>query len=378
MLGSLVELALRQRLLVIIAAFGLAFWGAQSYRALPIDAFPDVATQVLVSIRAPGLTPEELERRVTAPVEVAMRGIPNLVFMRSATRFSVTLMTFEFSEGTDIFWARAQVNERLQQVMDDLPPGVQGGLAPIVTPLAEMLMFTLEGENLSPTEARTLMDWVVRPALRAVPGVADVNVLGGFVRTYEVVPDPAAMAARGITTLMLEEALERNNRNDGAGRIRDGEEALLVRAEGRIRTLEDVRAIVLAVREGRVVRVGDVADVRFGALARNGAVTRDGEGEAVWGLVLGLRGANAREVVEGARARIPAIERQLPEGVCLIVFYDRADLIGKAVWTVQKVLLEAIALVLVLLLLFLGNLRAALVVSLSLPLAVLVTFGVMG
>lgn len=378
MLARLVDAALRQRLLVIIAAFGLAFWGFQSYRSLPIDAFPDVApTQVLVSMRAPGLTPEELERRVTNPVEIAMRGIPNLVFMRSVTRFSVTLMTFEFAEGTDIYWARAQVNERLNELEDQLPDGVSGGLAPIITPLAEMLMFTLEGENLNPTEARTLMDWVVRPQLRAVPGVADVNVLGGFVRTYEVVPDPAAMAARGISTAMLEAALERNNRNDGAGRIRDGEEALLVRAEGRIQTLEDVRAIVLLARDAGVVRVGDVADVRFGALPRNGVVTRDGEGEAVWGIVLGLRGANARAVVEGARARFPAIERALPEGVNLVVFYDRADLIGKAVWTVQKVLLEAIALVVVLLLLFLGNWRAALVVSLSLPLAVLVTFGLM-
>lgn len=378
MLGRLVDTALRQRLLVLIAALGLAVWGFQSYRALPIDAFPDVApTQVLVSMRAPGLTPEELERRVTTPVELAMRGIPNLVFMRSVTRFSVTLMTFEFSAGTDIYWARAQVNERLNELEDQLPEGVSGGLAPIITPLAEMLMFTLEGEHLSPTEARTLMDWVVRPQLRAVPGVADVNVLGGYVRTYEVVPDPAAMAARGISTAMLEDALERNNRNDGAGRIRDGEEALLVRAEGRIQSLEDVRAIVLATRDARVVRVGDVADVRFGALPRNGVVTRDGEGEAVWGIVLGLRGANARSVVEGARARFPAIQNALPEGVNLVVFYDRADLIGKAVWTVQKVLLEAIALVVVLLILFLGNWRAALVVSLSLPLAVLVTFGLM-
>jgi cobalt-zinc-cadmium resistance protein CzcA len=378
MLGKLVDTALRQRLLVLIAALGLAVWGFQSYRALPIDAFPDVApTQVLVSMRAPGLTPEELERRVTTPVELAMRGIPNLVFMRSVTRFSVTLMTFEFAPGTDIYWARAQVNERLNELEDQLPDGVSGGLAPIITPLAEMLMFTLEGENLAPTEARTLMDWVVRPQLRAVPGVADVNVLGGFVRTYEVVPDPAAMAARGISTGMLEEALERNNRNDGAGRIRDGEEALLVRAEGRIQSLEDVRAIVLAARGTGVVRVGDVADVRFGALPRNGVVTRDGEGEAVWGIVLGLRGANARSVVEGARARFPAIQNALPDGVNLVVFYDRADLIGKAVWTVQKVLLEAIALVVVLLILFLGNWRAALVVSLSLPLAVLVTFGLM-
>ncbi|MDB5413240.1 MAG: CusA/CzcA family heavy metal efflux transporter, partial [Rubritepida sp.] len=364
--------------LVLIAALGLAFWGFQSYRSLPIDAFPDVSpTQVLVSLRAPGLTPEELERRVTNPVELSMRGIPRLVFMRSVTRFSVTLMTFEFSEGTDIFWARAQVNERLQQAMDTLPDGVAGGLAPIITPLAEMLMFTIEGENITPRDARTLMDWVVRPQLRAVPGVADINVLGGFVRTYEVVPDPSAMAARGITTAMLESALERNNRNDGAGRIRDGEEALLVRAEGRIQNLEDVRSIVLVARAGGVVRIADVADVRFGALPRNGVVTRDGEGEAVWGTVLGLRGANARDVVQGARARFPAIERQLPEGVRLVVFYDRADLIGSAVWTVQKVLLEAIVLVVVLLILFLGNWRAALVVSLSLPLAVLATFGVM-
>lgn len=378
MLAGLLDLALRQRLLVVIAALGLAVWGFQSYRSLPIDAFPDVApTQVLVSMRAPGLTPEELERRVTHPIEVAMRGIPRLVFMRSVTRFSVTLMTFEFSEGTDIYWARAQVNERLQQMMGDLPDGVDGGLAPIITPLAEMLMFTLEGPNLSPRDARTLMDWVVRPQLRAVSGVADVNVLGGYVRTYEVVPDPAAMAARGISTMMLEEALERNNRNDGAGRIRDGEEVLLVRAQGRIQNLEDVRAIVVVARPGGVVRVADVADVRFGALPRNGVVTRDGEGEAVWGIVLGLRGANARSVVEGARARFEAIERALPEGVNLVVFYDRADLIGKAVWTVQKVLLEAIVLVVVLLILFLGNWRAALVVSISLPLAVLVTFGMM-
>ncbi|WP_207539008.1 efflux RND transporter permease subunit [Sabulicella rubraurantiaca] len=378
MLARLVDTALRQRLLVIVAALALAAWGFLSYRALPIDAFPDVSpTQVLVSMRAPGLTPEELERRVTQPVELAMRGIPNLVSMRSTTRFSVSLMTFEFAPGTDIFWARAQVGERLNEIDDQLPDGVGGGLAPIITPLGEMLMFTLEGPDLSPRDARTLLDWVVRPQLRAVPGVADVNALGGYVRTYEVVPDPVAMAARGITTRMLEEAIEQNNRNDGAGRIRDGEEALLVRAEGRIRSLEEVRSIVLSSHAAGVVRIGDVADVRFGGLPRNGVVTRDGESEAVWGLVLGLRGVNAREVVEGVKARIPAIERQLPEGVRFVLFYDRADLIGKAVWTVQKVLLEAIALVVVLLLLFLGNWRAALVVSLSLPLAVLATFGVM-
>jgi cobalt-zinc-cadmium resistance protein CzcA len=315
MLYALADLALRQRLLVLLAALALAAWGWTSYRALPIDAFPDVApAQVLVSMRAPGLAPEELESRVTVPVELAMKGIPNLVKMRSTTRFSVTLMVFEFAEGTDIFWARAQVNERLAGVMGDLPAGVSGGLAPIVTPLAEMLMFTIEGGDLTPDKQRTLVDWTIRPILRRVPGVADVNVLGGFVRTYEVVPNPQAMAARGITTQMLEEALRANNRNDGAGRVPDGEEALLVRIEDRYRSFADIRATVIASRPGGVVRVSDVADVRFGALPRNGVVTRDGEGEAVWGLVLGLRGANARAVVDGVMGRMPEIQRLMPEG----------------------------------------------------------------
>ncbi len=378
MLSNLVATALRQRLLVLLASIGLAAWGATAYQKLSIDAFPDVApVQVLVSMRAAGLPPEELERRVTWPVEIAMRGIPNLVRMRSTTRFSVALMTFEFAEGTDIFWARTQVNERLQEVRDQLPAGTVGGLAPIVTPLAEMVMFTIESPTLTPQEKRTLIDWTLRPALRGVPGVADVNVLGGFVRTFEVVPSPPAMAARGITTEMLENVLEANNRNDGAGRVRAGEEAVLVRAEGRIKTLDDVRDTIVAAGPTGIVRVGDVADIRYGALARNGVVTTDGDSETVWALVLGLRGANAKTVVDGVKARLEEITPLLPAGARVEIFYDRSDLIGKAVWTVQKVLLEAIVLVVVLLLLFLGNLRAALVVSLILPLSVLATFGIM-
>lgn len=378
MLDKLVSTALRQRLIAVLAAAAIAVWGWNAYTQLPIDAFPDVSpTQVLVSMRAPGLSPEELESRVTVPVELAMKGLPRLSSMRSTTRYGVALMTFEFTAGTDIFWARAQVGERLNDVEDQLPDGVQGGLAPIVTPLGEMVLFSLEGEGLSPGQARYLLDWVVRPLLRGVPGVADVNTMGGFARTYEVVPSPADMAARGITTDMLENALTANNRNDGAGRVRAGEEALLVRAEGRIRSMDDIREIVVAARPGGVVRVADVADVRFGALPRNGVVTRDGEGEAVLGVVLGLRGANARTVVDGVKARLPQLKELLPQNVRLVVLYDRSELIGKAVWTVQKVLLEAIALVAVLLVLFLGNFRAALVVALILPLAVLATFGVM-
>lgn len=378
MLSGLVGLALRQRLILFLGAVSLAVWGGIAYQKLAIDAFPDVAPiQVLVSMQAPGLTPEELESRVTTPIELAARGIPNLVRMRSTTRYAVALLTFEFADGTDIFWARAQVNERLQEVRDQLPSGSDGGLAPIVTPLAEMVMFTIESETLTTQEKRSLLDWTIRPALRGLPGVADVNVLGGHVRTFEVIPSASAMAARGITTQMLEKAVEVNNRNDGAGRIRNGEEALLVRSEGRIQTLDDIRNTVVATRNGVIVRVSDVADVRFGSLARNGVVTAEAAGEAVWGMVLGLRGANARTVVDGVKARFASLAPQLPEGARIVIFYDRSELIGKAVWTVQKVLLEAILFVVVLLLLFLGNLRSALVVSLILPLAVLTTFGVM-
>jgi heavy metal efflux system protein len=378
MLERLIEVSLRKRLLVFIGAICLAAWGANAYFKLPIDAFPDVApVQVLVAMRAPGLTPEELEARVTAPIEIAVRGIPNLVRMRSTTRYSVALLTFEFAEGVDIYWARAQVNERLAQVADQLPPGASGGLAPIVTPLGEMLMFTIVGGDLTPTQQRSLIDWTIRPALRGLPGVADLNVLGGFVRTFEVVPSPSAMAARGITVPMLETALSGSNKNDGAGRVRDGEEALVVRAEGRLRNLEDIRSVVIAARPTGIVRVADVADVRYGALPRNGVVSRNGEGEAVWGLVLGLRGADARSVVTGVKAKLEELQKSLPPGAHIEIFYDRSELIGKAVWTVQKVLLEAIALVVLLLLLFLGNLRAAFVVSIMLPLAVLSTFGIM-
>lgn len=378
MLERLIQFSLRQRLITLLCAIVVAGWGAISYFKLPIDAFPDVApVQVLVAMRAPGLTPEELESRVTAPIEIAVRGIPSLTRMRSITRYSVALLTFEFGEGTDIYWARAQVNERLAQVQDQLPQGATGGLAPIVTPLGEMLMFTIVGGDMTMTEQRSLLDWTIRPAIRSLPGVADLNVLGGFVRTFEVTPSPAAMAARGVTVAMLETALSTNNRNDGAGRVRDGEEALLVRAEGRLQSLEDIRSVVIAARATGVVRVGDVAEVRMGALPRNGVVTRNGEGEAVWGVVLGLRGADARMVVSGVKERLAELERNLPKGAKIEIFYDRSELIGKAVWTVQKVLIEAIVLVVILLALFLGDLRAAFVVSVILPLAALATFGVM-
>ena len=258
--------------------------------------------------------------------------------------------------------------------MRDLPPDASGGLAPITTPLGEMFMFTVEGDGISLEQRRTLLDWTIRSALRTLPGVADVNALGGLARSFEVVPDHNALAAHGITFAALQNAIQANNRNDGAGRINEGDEALLVRAEGSIRDLQDLRNLVVSSTQGTPIRVSDVAQVRIGSLTRYGVVTKDGKGEAVEGLVLGLRGANAQQVVNSVRTKLDELAPTLPPGVTTRVFYDRGSLVERAVGTVSKALGEAIILVVVLLVLFLGNLRAALVVALSLPLAVLSTF----
>ena len=374
----LVRFALTQRLLVLALAVLLVAGGIAAFRELPIDAFPDVSTtQVKVILKAPGMTPEEVETRITVPLELEMLGIPSQRILRSMSKYAIADITIDFEDGTDLYWARQQVAERLGNVMADLPPGVSGGLAPITTPLGEMFMFTVEGGDLSLAERRALLDWTIRPALRTLPGVADVNALGGYVKTFEVVPDNAALNARGVSFDELSRALEANNRNDGAGRLEEGEEVWLVRIEGAARSLDDVAQIVVKVVEGVPVRVSDVAQVRIGSLTRYGAVTKDGAGEAVEGLVLGLRGANARRVVQAVRDRLAELVPTLPEGVHVEVFYDRGGLVDRAVGTVTKALAEAVVLVLVLLLLFLGELRAALVVALILPLAALFTFVLM-
>ena len=225
---KLISLSLTQRLLVMLVSLLLAAAGLQAFLQLPIDAFPDVSpTQVKVIIKAPGMTPEEVETRITAPIEVELLGIPDQTMLRSVTKYALTDITLDFSEGTDIYWARQQVAERLGNVADLLPDGIEGGVAPMTTPLGEMFMFTVDGDA-SLAERRALLEWIIRPALRTVPGVADVNMLGGYTRSFEVIPDPVRMAARGVDALLLEQAITANNRNDGAGRINEGEEALLV------------------------------------------------------------------------------------------------------------------------------------------------------
>ena len=375
MLAKLIQFALTQRLLMLILTIGLAAAGALAFQALPIDAFPDgSSTQVKIIVKAPGMTPEEVEARITAPIEVEVLGIPNQTGLRSVAKYALTDITVDFADGTDIYWARQQVAERLNAVWPSLPADASGGMAPLTTPLGEMFMFTVESDSLSLQERRTLLDWVIRPQLRTVPGVADVNTLGGYVRSFEIVPDNARMYARGVAIDALQQVLEKNNRNGGAGKLNDGEGSLLVRAEGAFKTIEDVQNTTVRSEQGMSVKIADIADVRIGAITRYGAVTSNGKGEVVEGLVLGLRGANAQQVVDGVKAKLAEIAPTLPKGVTTHVFYDRGSLVERAVHTVTKALLEAVVLVLILLVLFLGNFRAALTIAFILPLSALFTF----
>ncbi|MDE2407549.1 MAG: efflux RND transporter permease subunit [Xanthomonadaceae bacterium] len=374
MLSRLVAFSLRQRLLVLLAVLALGAFGLRAYLQLPIDAYPNIApTQVKLILRAPGMTPEEVESRVITPLEMELLGVPDAVMLRSVAKYAIADITLDFKEGTDIYWARQQVNERFANVAGVLPADISGGLAPISTPLSDVFMFTIEGGGLNLQEKRSLLDWTIRPALRTVPGVADVNVLGGQARAFVVVPDRARLLANGLQLRDVAAVLERNNRNDGAGRLQAGENALIVRVEGALKTADAIGNVVL--KAGMPpVRVRDVAQVRTESMTRYGAVTRDGRGEAVEGIVVALRGADASQLVHATEARLAELQPSLPPGVRIVPFYNRSSLIERAVATVRSALLEATALVVILLLLFLGELRAALVVSLLLPLAALFTF----
>ncbi|MEZ5456698.1 MAG: CusA/CzcA family heavy metal efflux RND transporter [Lysobacteraceae bacterium] len=378
MLKRLVEFSLTQRLLVALATLALCIAGVLAWRGLPIDAFPDIApTQVKLILKAPGMTPEEVETRVIVPLEMELLGIPQQVMLRASAKYAIADLTLDFEEGTDIYWARQQVAERFAAVAGDLPESVTGGLAPIATPLSDMYMFTIEGDGLDDAGKRGVLDWIVRPALRTVPGVADVNALGGRVRSFDVVPDRIAMAAAGVSVQSLADALAANNANDGAGRLDEGEEALVVRTTGALQGLQDIAAVQVLGAAGQRLRVDQIAEVREGSLTRYGAVTRSGKGEAVQGLVIGLRGADAGAVVQGVKARLAELQPQLPPGVRIVPFYDRSDLIQRATGTVEDALLEATVLVVLLLVVFLGDLRAAIVVALILPLSALWTFMLM-
>jgi len=375
MIASLIRFSLVQRVMMLLMGTALLIGGFWAYSTLPIDAFPDIsAPQVQVIIKAPGMSPTEVERRITFPIEVEMQGLPKQTVMRSMTKYALSIITVDFKDGTDIYWARQQVAERLNQVWSLLPDGVDGGLAPTTTPLGEIYMYRIEGKGYSNQALRTLQDWTIRPRLRTVEGVADVNSLGGEIQAFEVVAKPEALVQYGLGLDDLEMALARNNRNAGGDRINRANEILLVRTVGNLRGVEDIRNVTVATRNGEAVHVGQVADVRIHSLTRYGGVTHSGKGEVVTGLVLLRKGANSRATVENVKQAMEVVKKSLPSDVSIIPFYDRSELIVTAVNTVEKALAGAVLLVLIVLIVMLGNLRSALTVALILPLAVSFTF----
>ena len=377
MLQSIIRFSLSQRLFVSIIALTIVGLGINAWLKIPVDAFPDISpTQVKIILKVPGMTAEEIELQVTQPIETELLGIPRQEMLRSTTKYAITDITLDFEDGTDIYWARQQVNERLLSVWDSLPENVGGGIAPMSTPLSEMFMFTLEHPSMSLIEKRQLLDWEIRPLLRTVAGVADVNVLGGFAKSYQISINAPLMASIGVTLPELENSIRTNNLNVGVGRLIQGNDTLIVRAEGRIDSIEELAALVIKNDGDHSFTLADVAEVSIGHLARYGAVTRDGE-EAAEALVIALKNSNTAEVVTAVKKKLAEIEPSLPEGTTINVFYDRATLINTAINTISNALVQAVIIVVVLLAVFLGNLRAAVVVSLSLPLAALATFFLM-
>ncbi|MGL5360778.1 MAG: efflux RND transporter permease subunit [Shewanella sp.] len=374
MLTSVIRFSLTQRLFVLIVALILMLAGARAWYAIPLDAFPDISpTQVKIILKAPGMTPEEIEAQITVPIETELLGIPKQSILRSTTKYAISDITLDFEEGTDIYWARQQVSERLSAVWDSFPDGVSGGVAPMSTPLSEIFMFSLENPNLSLLERRQLLEWEIRPLLRTVPGVADVNILGGYAKSYSISPNPAAMAAAGVSFAALQQAIIDNNHNEGAGKLTIGTDTIIVRAEGRIDDIDELKQLVIKADNAKVYRLQDLANIHIGHLARYGAVTKDGN-ETAEALIIALKDANTAQVVDNIKAKLAQISLTLPEGSQINTFYDRANLINTAIETISNALFEAVVLVILLLALFLGNVRAALVVSLSLPLAALFTF----
>lgn len=388
----LVDLSLDNRLLVIALWLLVAAAGIYALRELPIDAVPDVTNvQVQVLTDSPGLAPEEVERLVTFPVETAMSGLPRVDQIRSVSRFGLSVVTVVFAEGTDIYWARQLVGERLSEAREAIPEDYgEPELGPISTGLGEIYQFEVRGEPacgegepdtdacFSPMELRTLLDWVINYRLRSLPGIVEVNSFGGELKTYQVTLDPQRLVAYGLTVADVLEALESSNRNVGGGYIADRGEQVVVRGEGLVESLDDLGAIVLAHSEaGTPVVVRDVGRVELAPMLRQGAVTRDGRGEAVLGIVMMLAGENSRVVVERVKEAIVDIERTLPDGVTIDPVYDRTELVRRTIHTVAKNLGEGALLVVLVLVLLLGNLRASLLVALSIPLSMLGGFVLM-
>ena len=385
MIESLVRVALKQRLVVAVVAAVLFFFGLNAAQQLSVDAFPDVTNvQVQIATEAPGRSPEEVERFATVPLEVAMTGLPGLEEMRSLNKPGLSLITLVFTDKTNVYFARQLVMERLLEVGSRLPEGITPVLGPVSTGLGEVYQYTLErsddgDRSLSEEELmkrRVAQDWVVRPLLRSIPGVAEINSQGGFAKQYQVLVNPDKLRHFGLTVGDVYQAVGRNNANAGGGVLPQYAEQYLIRGIGLVRDIEDIRAIVLKEKDGVPVYVRDVADVQIGHEVRQGAVIKNGVTEAVGGVVMMIAGGNAKEVVSRVKERVDEINRKgmLPDGLKIVPYYDRSELVDAALWTVTKVLLEGVVLVVIVLFLFLGDVRSSLIVVGTLVLTPLLTF----
>jgi len=378
MLERIIRASIAHRWLVLLLVLALSGLGIWNYSKLPIDAVPDITNvQVQINTEAPGYSPLEAEQRVTFPVETALAGLAKLEYTRSISRYGLSQVTVVFEDGTDIYFARQQVAERLQQAASQLPTGLKPTLGPVATGLGEIFMYTVEAEKgaeetWTPMALRTLQDWVVRPQMRHLKGVTEVNTVGGYVRQFHITPDPRKLQAYELTMQDVMEAVARSNANVGAGYIEKSGEQYLVRVPGQVADMDGLRKIVVANREGRPHRVGDLADVHEGTELRTGAATKDGK-EVVLGTAFMLIGENSREVAQRTAAKLKEIDETLPEGVRAHAVYDRTELVDRTIETVKKNLLEGALLVIAVLFLLLGNLRAALITAAVIPLTMLLT-----
>ncbi|NWC93782.1 MULTISPECIES: CusA/CzcA family heavy metal efflux RND transporter [unclassified Pseudomonas] len=383
MFERLIQFAIEQRIIVLLAVLLMAGVGIASYQKLPIDAVPDITNvQVQINSAAAGFSPLETEQRITFPIETAMAGLPGLQQTRSLSRSGLSQVTVIFKDGTDLFFARQLVNERLQVAREQLPDGIESMMGPISTGLGEIFLWTVEakdgarkedGSPYTPTDLRVIQDWIIKPQLRNVPGVAEINTIGGFAKEYQIAPDPKRLAAYNLTLSDLVTALERNNANVGAGYIERSGEQLLIRAPGQVGSIDDIANIVITTSDGTPIRVRNVAQVDIGRELRTGAATENGR-EVVLGTVFMLIGENSRTVSLAVAKKLEEINRSLPEGVVAVTVYDRTNLVEKAISTVKKNLFEGALLVVAVLFLFLGNIRAALITAMVIPLAMLFTF----
>ena len=374
MVQRIIQWSLQNRFIVLIASLLILGMGLVAATQIPLDAVPDLTNvQVQVLTNSPALGPEEVEQFITFPIENAMSGVPNVDEIRSISRFGLSAVTVTFHDGTDIYWARNQVNERLQRARENIPPGMgTPELGPIATGMSEIYQFEVRskpGFKYSLSELRSMLDWQIAFQLRSVQGVVEVNTFGGELKTYEIQVDPAQLQNYGISFADVFKALDENNGNSGGGYIAHGAEQRLVRGQGLVNSLEDIQNIVLESRDGTPIRIKDIGEARFAPMLRQGAVTRDGDREAVIGMVMMIMGGNSRKVVEEVKEKIHTIQKTLPEGIEIDTFYDRTDLVEKTIHTVAENIGLGVLLVIVMLIVLLGDLRAGLIVAAAIPLS---------